>query len=121
MSIEAEFKIPQNTPLGDSFNIFGIVETLNDINTINNSINLQGVIVNSHDPNYKTVNANNLPLNYPNNQELIYTIHFQNTGNDSAYHVMLLDTLSPFLNPGTIRIINSSHTNEFTLIGNNIF
>ena len=33
---------------------------------------------------------------------------------------MLLDTLSPFLNPGTIRIINSSHTNEFTLIGNNI-
>ncbi|MBK8244017.1 MAG: T9SS type A sorting domain-containing protein [Saprospiraceae bacterium] len=119
-SIEAEFKIPQNTPLGDSFNIFGIVETLNDINTINNSINLQGVIVNSHDPNYKTVNANTLPLNYPNNQELIYTIHFQNTGNDSAYHVMLVDTLSPFLNPGTIRIINSSHTNEFTLLGNNI-
>lgn len=41
---------------------------------------------------------------------LQYTIRFQNTGNDTAFTVVLRDRLHEALDPASIRIVGSSHT-----------
>ena len=42
-------------------------------------------------------------------EDLIYTVRFQNTGNDAAYDVVIRDTLDANLDPSTFKIISSSH------------
>lgn len=46
-----------------------------------------------------------------------YRIRFQNTGNDTAFLVVLRDTLSPWLNPATLRPGASSHPYRVELSG----
>ena len=63
----------------------------------------------SYDPNDKQVS----PI-YPENyslmdEELIYTIRFQNTGNAVAYDVVIRDTLDSNLDPASFNFIASSH------------
>ncbi len=63
----------------------------------------------SFDPNDKTVDRSSVPFNYvPEEKELVYTIRFQNTGNDTAFTVRLRDTLSPDLDWATLRPLGSS-------------
>jgi hypothetical protein len=50
--------------------------------------------------------------------ELEYRIRFQNTGNDTAFTVVLVDTLSSFLDPATLRITGYSHQYLYELNGN---
>ncbi len=42
-------------------------------------------------------------------EDLFYTVRFQNTGNDVAYDVVIRDTLDANLDPSTFKIISSSH------------
>ncbi|MCB9316827.1 MAG: hypothetical protein H6569_11870 [Lewinellaceae bacterium] len=51
------------------------------------------------------------------NQPLEYLIRFQNTGTDTAFTVIIRDTLSPWLNPATIRPGASSHPFRWALSG----
>ena len=44
-----------------------------------------------------------------NEEEFLYTIRFENLGNDTAFNVRIEDTLSTFLNASTFRYIQSSH------------
>lgn len=69
------------------------------------------VVVGSYDPNDKTAYPAGLTEEHiiPSNTELQYTIRFQNTGTDTAFSVVLLDTLSSLLNPATIITGASSH------------
>ena len=54
------------------------------------------------------------------NTDLAYTIQFQNTGDDTAFRVMLLDTLSALLHPGSVLMGASSHPYTWELVQNNI-
>lgn len=49
--------------------------------------------------------------------ELTYLIRFQNTGTDTAFYVEVRDTLSPWLDPATLRIGAASHPFEWNLRG----
>ena len=51
---------------------------------------------------------------------LFYTVHFQNTGNDTAFRVVVVDTLSSFLDPLTIIPGGASHHYTFNLSGQGI-
>lgn len=51
------------------------------------------------------------------NTRLEYTIRFQNTGNDTAFTVVLRDTLSAWLDPATVRPGASSHPYSWDLSG----
>jgi hypothetical protein len=44
-----------------------------------------------------------------NNEYLEYTIFFQNTGNDTAFTVLLIDTLSSYIDLSTFQLISYSH------------
>ena len=50
-----------------------------------------------------------------------YIIMFQNTGNDTAYHLTIVDTLSPHLNIETISYPFSSKPFKMYMPGNNIY
>ncbi|HRI61664.1 MAG TPA: T9SS type A sorting domain-containing protein, partial [Saprospiraceae bacterium] len=64
----------------------------------------------SLDPNDKLVDRPTVPLDYvAAEHELVYTIRFQNTGNDTAFLVRLRDTLSADLDWTTLRPLGSSH------------
>ena len=54
------------------------------------------------------------------NRDIEYLIRFQNTGTDTAFNVVILDTLSAFLNPATLRPGSSSHPFYFTMLDGNI-
>lgn len=88
-----------------------IKQIIDDFDTLNNTKEFCFEIVNSYDPNIKTVypkGACNEGFILPN-QLLTYTIQFQNTGNAPAMNVLITDTLNNYLNPNTLRIIGSSH------------
>jgi uncharacterized repeat protein (TIGR01451 family) len=74
----------------------------------------------SYDPNFKEVNPagigeyNHTLVNTP----LEYTLHFQNMGNDTAFHVLVTDTLSSILNPETFEYIAASHPLNIARVGN---
>ena len=74
-------------------------------------------IIGSFDPNDKQANIKGYgPKHYiDQNVGLEYKIRFQNTGTDTAFKVVILDTLSEFLNINTIRPIGASHPYEFSL------
>ncbi len=52
--------------------------------------------------------------------ELEYTIRFQNTGNDTAFNIYILDTLSSLLDIHTFESGASSHDYEVEILGNNV-
>lgn len=75
------------------------------------------VVTGSYDPNDKQAE----PLGYAEQhyikpeQWLEYTIRFQNTGNDTAFTVVIQDTLSEWLDFSTLRPGVSSHSYELSL------
>ncbi|MCP4439594.1 MAG: T9SS type A sorting domain-containing protein [Aureispira sp.] len=54
------------------------------------------------------------------NQSLDYKIRFQNTGTDTAFNIVVLDTISPFLDISSIQVGASSHPYTWELMGQNI-
>jgi SprB repeat len=78
-----------------------------------------GQIVAAYDPNDKL----GLPLGYgPNNYIepgtwIDYRIRFQNTGNDTAFAVVIRDTLSQWFDLSTLRPGASSHPYKFEFVG----
>ena len=56
----------------------------------------------------------------PKDTEIEYTIRFQNTGNDTAFVVRLLNTLPDALDKTTLKIGASSHPMTYSLKGNGV-
>jgi len=81
---------------------------------------LQQTVSCSYDPNDKQVYPSGIgPLNYVAMDEwLTYQVRFQNTGNDTAFTVVILDTLDAALDVNTFALIGSSHP-VFASIRNN--
>jgi len=67
----------------------------------------------AYDPNDKSVLPDREEI--LQTDELEYLIRFQNTGNDTAFTVVLKDTISALLERGSIEIISSSHSCQTTL------
>jgi uncharacterized repeat protein (TIGR01451 family) len=78
--------------------------------------------IGSYDPNDKT----GYPLGYEDEhfiergQDLDYRIRFQNTGTDTAFSVVIIDTLPAELDPGSLRIQGFSHPMTYDLIGEGV-
>ncbi|MEZ4879952.1 MAG: T9SS type A sorting domain-containing protein [Chitinophagales bacterium] len=77
-------------------------------------------IIDSYDPNDKQVQPKGSGENGQlyRNSTLHYTIRFQNTGTDTAYKVVVIDTLDANLDITTLMFGASSHTYDFEFVGN---
>ena len=78
-------------------------------------------VVASWDPNDKT----GLPEGYSSNHfiepntDITYRIRFQNTGTDTAFTVVLRDTLAPWLDPASLRVETASHPYTWNIVDGN--
>lgn len=88
-----------------------------DSTPANNIDSCSRAITASFDPNDKQVEPSG---DIADNQLLKYTIRFQNTGNDTAFTVMLSDTLDANLDPATFQRGGSSHPYTLSLTGQGI-
>lgn len=81
-----------------------------------------GIVTGSYDPNDKTgfplgIGENNL---IKPNQQIQYLIRFQNTGNDTAFTVVIRDTLSTDLDIFSVISGVSSHNYTFKIYGTRV-
>jgi hypothetical protein len=76
-------------------------------------------ITDSYDPNDKLVRpTGTTPEHYtPTGAALSYTVRFQNTGNDYAYQVVVVDTLAAALDLSTLQMGAVSHPYRFNVSG----
>jgi uncharacterized repeat protein (TIGR01451 family) len=93
-----------------------ILPTPLDANIANNTYNFCYNVVNSYDPNMKTVYPVDVLPGY--DDWFTYTIYFQNTGNAPAFNIRLRDTLDANLDLSTFEILGYSHPAITTLHGN---
>lgn len=79
-------------------------------------------IVASFDPNDKTAFMDGEPVSttVAPEADLEYLIRFQNTGNDTAFNIVILDTLTTLLDPASVQPGASSHPYTFELIKGHI-
>lgn len=76
----------------------------------------------AYDPNDKRVFPSGIGLdnNVFQEEQFEYMIRFQNTGNDTAFTVVIRDTLTPDIDISTLRSGVSSHPYSFRIYGNRI-
>lgn len=75
-------------------------------------------VVGAYDPNDKVAVPRGISEEHllPLNETITYTIRFQNTGNDTAYRVMLVDTLAlQWLDVASLHITAASHVHELRI------
>jgi uncharacterized repeat protein (TIGR01451 family) len=83
----------------------------------NNTAECLPIVTASYDPNNKTVE----PAGNISYQDLLtYQINFQNTGNDTAFTILVRDTLTTMLDPNTFRFIGASHPVSVSIKNGNI-
>ncbi|MEY5048328.1 MAG: hypothetical protein RLZZ175_1687 [Bacteroidota bacterium] len=120
-TIFVEYNVNSKTALGTILNFEGSISiSETDDNLTNNTFKIGNVVQGSYDPNDIAVNhGNNVWIvDIKNNVDFDYTIRFQNTGTDTAFTVIVKDTLPSQLNLSTIKTLTTSHNYTFSLIGN---
>lgn len=106
--IQFTLNIPGITWLspGDTINTSAsVTPIIGDMNPSNNNSNIVDTVKTSFDPNEMSV----IPSGYilPGTQ-LQYTINFENTGNDTAFNIYIMDTLSDNVDVRSLRIVAAS-------------
>lgn len=124
-SVRARFLVPPSIPLGTLLDYESNI-SINDPETTleDNTSNWTEEVRNSFDPNDKTGFPKGVGPEGRIDKDLrslSYRINFQNTGNDTAYVVVLHDTLdASVFNIASIRPLEASHEYEIDLKGENI-
>ena len=88
-----------------------------DVNLPDNSAPIFHVITGAIDPNNKiTAEAPLLPLDFVlEGNSLTYIINFQNTGTDTAFKVIVKDTLDNSLDGNSFKMVQSSHNYDLSI------
>lgn len=110
--ISLNLRVDSTAVIGDTlFSIASINPIVGDTVPADNMDFIFKVVSGSYDPNEKEVEPKGTGPNgnIPNGETLNYTIHFQNTGTDTAFTVTVQDTLSSNLDVNTFQITGSSH------------
>ncbi|MBK9759317.1 MAG: hypothetical protein IPO90_04920 [Flavobacteriales bacterium] len=119
--ISVQFSIPPDPMLlgTDLVSTFTATQGSLETDLTNNSTTITRTITGSYDPNDKLVQPAGV-FNLETDSVLNYTIRFQNTGNDTAFTVVVRDTLSMMLDISTFRLGATSHPCTYAITGNGI-
>ena len=107
------FETSTSAVIGDQIHLIATADSQGtDSDTTNNVFAGSFPVINGYDPNDKKVYPTGecLPGYIHQGDELIYTVRFQNTGNSEAINVSILDSINPYLDIHSLRILGSSHT-----------
>lgn len=117
-NIAVQLYLPTQISIGDTLlSTATIYPVATDTVPENNVSQCQQLVTGSFDPNEKTVTpAGNINAG----NSLTYTIFFQNTGTDTAFNVIILDTLDPSISLASLKILGYSHNMYYNYKGNGI-
>jgi uncharacterized repeat protein (TIGR01451 family) len=95
-----------------------ILPVTGDETTLDNQVQVAENVQGSYDPNDKTETHGGIITlaQVTGNEYLTYLIRFQNTGTDTAFNVMIRDTLQNKLNWGSFEMIAASHPYQLYMI-----
>jgi len=114
-------QMPVNAVLGDSVSATATATLVgNDATPANNSDYYARLISGSYDPNDKAVTPRGTGDQgkiTPQDTTLNYLIRFQNTGTDTAFTVVIRDTLDSDLDVTSFRFDGASHPLTYTITG----
>ena len=119
-SFDISYSVPINVPIGTNLTIAGDAPLVGDLVPSDNYTASENLtVIGSYDPNDITVNYSRLtPAQVSAAQPLDYTVRFQNMGNDTAFVVVITDTLNFHkLNLGTMQLVAQSHNCTWSLSG----
>ncbi len=125
-SIQVRMQVPPDVGLiGTVLNALVVFSTANtDVIAANNTASTSVTVTGSFDPNDKVATTSSRAsdeLYFINSDERIgYTIRFQNTGTDTAFNVIVTDTLPATLDPASIQWGASSHAATRSLLGHGV-
>lgn len=113
-SIMIRFQVPPDVGLlGQQLVATAHVNTANSAGSLtNNTAVVYRTITGAYDPNDKlavTSTGSHSSWQLDEDEWIDYTIRSQNTGTDTAFHILITDTLPAYLDPGTIQIGAASH------------
>jgi len=94
-----------------------------ETNTLNNTESHSVTITGAYDPNDKlarTSGGNSTVWQINQDEWIDYTIRFQNTGTDTAFFVVITDTLPSNLDPATFEAGSSSHAHSLSMAGHGV-
>ncbi|RYE01539.1 MAG: hypothetical protein EOP50_01825 [Sphingobacteriales bacterium] len=117
-NVNIVLSVPASATIGDTVNFTaGILPVTGDVTPADNSETIMPAVTASFDPNKMEVNMNAItPVQLQTGEWLYYTIHFQNLGTDTAFTVMLRDSLPVSqLNMGTIQMVAASHNHVWSI------
>ncbi|MEO8147215.1 MAG: T9SS type A sorting domain-containing protein [Bacteroidia bacterium] len=104
--------VPSTTAIGTVLNATAVVSGVTgETNIANNSDSISQTVTGAYDPNDIAVD----PVGFgtqgyiTNFENLKYTIRFQNTGNDTAFTVIVTDTLPASLDKYSLQVLSASN------------
>jgi uncharacterized repeat protein (TIGR01451 family) len=113
----AYFTVKTTAAIGDSL-IGKVVMSANSNNYTDSNLT---VIRGAFDPNDKQATPQLSPSQVASGKYIDYTIRFQNTGNDTAFNIVISDTLNEDLQASTLQMLVSSHSCKATVKDNIVF
>ena len=121
IAITMKLPVPPVMNPGDTLSSSAVIDTSGDLNPQNNYAALREGVRDSYDPNDKS-EANEgtvYSADLAKGKYLQYTIRFQNTGNDTAFAVIVADTLSSKLDLSTFQMVKASNPYQLTVKNGN--
>jgi uncharacterized repeat protein (TIGR01451 family) len=121
--VEIQGTLSASATLGSIQNFYAAVNQndATDNMMADNSSLLQMQVRGSYDPNDKQGPATITPTQVADGKFIDYTIRFQNTGTDTAFNVVVTDTLANNLQANTLETVSASHNMMTELKGNIIY
>lgn len=93
-----------------------VTPVVGDPDPANNSLHWCGALLNSFDPNDLQVQPRGVcdDRQVLADEPLVYTIRFQNTGNAEAIDIHIVDSLGPYIDMGSVKVLAKSHSPMIT-------
>ncbi len=115
LDLTIHVQVPPGTPLGTPLSsTLSVQNSLTESSLANNTWTTNSIVVGSYDPNDKiATTSSGLSTEYfyiDGDEWIDYTIRFQNTGTDTAFTVVVTDTLSPVLDMASFQQGVASHS-----------
>lgn len=119
ISVNFTASSPPTLNIGDLLQSTAIIAIpQQDTNISNNQYQFSEYARGSYDPNEKTVADTTMShAAVLQNKELLYTIRFENIGNDTAFNITIKDTISSTIDMTSFKVVASSY--PFTLSAEN--
>ncbi|MEO8770401.1 MAG: SdrD B-like domain-containing protein [Ferruginibacter sp.] len=111
------FRVKSTAVIGDSIHTYVSIHGNTATAYDSSAARIRG----SFDPNDKSATPALSTSQVANGDYIYYTIHFQNTGTDTAFNIVISDSLNGYLQPATLQMINTSHPARVTVNGDMVY